>query len=276
MWDQALLWSSPNPGQGEYNGPRVINITTIRKTSFALMLSYVQYIFSSNLSFPFQWIEDLIPVSLFSMSSRERTSTCCWMYFCWQPGEPSCWPAASTGWATNPQISPTLTTQRPTRPRSSPGCSPFSTCLPSTFGSSFAQTCSALTGQWTPCRWSGASLIGGTVIRPPSTLDCSCWLGSAWWRTTRRRARTPTAKRIITPMAKMATQMDTATNITIMNMWTIPTQMLILIVHKMVPKSPMRAGLHCPPLKMLWCSLLACWLSPSSLPQTCFSMWALW
>lgn len=36
------------------------------------MLSYVQYIFSNNLSFPFQWIEDLIPVSVFSVFQRKN------------------------------------------------------------------------------------------------------------------------------------------------------------------------------------------------------------
>lgn len=194
-------------------------------------------------------------VSVFSLSFRGRTSTCCWMCFCWQPGEPSCWPAASTGWVTNPPTSPTLTTLRPTHPPSSPGRSPFSTCLPSTSGSSFARTRSALIGRWMPCLWSGTSLTGGTFIQWPSTLDCSYWLGSACGRTRRPRARTPMAKRIITQMAEMGAVMDTVTNTTIMNIWTIPTQTLTLIVHRMVPKSTMRTGLHCPPLKMLWCSL---------------------
>ncbi|KAF3854543.1 hypothetical protein F7725_022598 [Dissostichus mawsoni] len=78
----------------------------------------------------------------------------------------------------------------------------------------------------------------------------------AWFslgRTRRLRARRRTAKRIISPMAEMGTVMDTVTNITIMNIQTIPTQTFtLIIIHRMVPKSTMRAGLHCPPRKMLW------------------------
>lgn len=58
----------------------------------------------------------------FFLSLRENISNCCWTCPYWRSGESSCWPAASTGWATNPPTSPTLTTRQPTRLHSSPGC----------------------------------------------------------------------------------------------------------------------------------------------------------
>lgn len=193
-------------------------------------------------------------VSVFALSFRERTSTCCSVCFCWRPGEPCSWPVAFTGWATNRPTSPTRTTRRPTPPRSSPGRWPSSTCPPSTSGCSSARTRSASIGRWTPCLWSGAWLIGGTYILRSSTLGWCRWLGSACGRTTRPRAKTPTAKRTITPTAGTETATDTVSSITITNIWTTPTQALTTVVHRTVPKRTTRAGLHCPPLKTWWCS----------------------
>lgn len=206
------------------------------------------------------------------VSGRGRTSSCCWTCFCWPCGESSYWPAASPGWATSRPTSPTQTTRPLTRLRSSPELWPFSTCLPSTSGSSSARTRWALIGRWTPCLWSGAWPTGGTSTRFSFTSDCFCCFGLACGCTQQPGPRKPMGKATITLTAGMGTVMDTVTT----NTQTTLTQTPIIFSPRTEPAASQRAGLHCRPRRMWFLSPWAFWPSPFYLLQTCFSMLALW